>query len=201
MIREGEVLYLGDLRILKKSLACFQVRVGLINSGAIYSRAKALNFWWVYELYVYVRSFVAMAAKRISKIILIHTYMTAVPLYWFFLGPICCICISPYRCQPISIKNLIDFQWICVYLWKTPSNGSTKQFTRTLYIIYFFKKPRTSIFLSVFVVVRVTPCLLCKYKSYIAFSSLSLNSKTFTEWLSVTVNDTVQCLVNPGLVY
>ena len=79
MIREGEVLYLGDLRILKKSL--FQVRVGLINSGAIYSRAKTLNFWWVYELYVYVRSFVAMAAKRISKIILIHTYMTAVPLY------------------------------------------------------------------------------------------------------------------------
>lgn len=110
MIREGEVLYLGDLRILKKSLACFQVRVGLINSGAIYSRAKALNFWWVYELYVYVRSFVAMAANIISKIILIHTYMTAVPLYSFFLGPICCICISPYRCQPISNKNLIDFQ-------------------------------------------------------------------------------------------
>lgn len=63
-------------------------------------------------------------------------------------------------------------------------------------LYFFFRKPRTSIFLSVFVVVRVTPCLLCKYKSYIAFSSLSLNSKTFTEWLSVTVNDTVQCLVN-----
>ena len=79
--------------------------------------------------------------------------------------------------KPISIKNLIDFQWICVYLWKTPPNGSTKQFTRTLFIIFFFRKPGTSIFLSVFVVVRVTPCLLCKYKSYIAFSSLSLNSK------------------------
>ena len=81
MIREGEVLYLGDLRILKKSLACFQVRVGLINSGAIYSRAKALNFWWVYELYVYVRSFVAVEAKRISKMILIYTYKIAVSLY------------------------------------------------------------------------------------------------------------------------
>lgn len=66
---------------------------------------------------------------------------------------------------------------------------------------FFFWEPGTSIFLSVFVVVRVTPCLLCKYKSYIAFSSLSLNSKTFTEWLSVTVNDTVRCLVNPGSVY
>ena len=68
-------------------------------------------------------------------------------------------------------------------------------------LYFFFRKPGTSIFLSVFVVVRVTPCLLCKYKSYIAFSSLSLNSKTFTEWLSVTVNDTVRCLVNPGSVY
>ena len=84
--------------------------------------------------------------------------------------------------------------------------NTIQRFYETIYqdpfhYIFFFRKPRTSFFLSGFVVVRVTPCLLCKYKSYIAFSSLSLNSKTFTEWLSVTVKDTVQCLVNPGSVY
>ena len=101
------------------------------------------------------------------------------------------IVVNQFQTRILSIFN----EFASIYE-KTPSNGSTKQFTRTLFIIFFFRKPRTSIFLSVFVVVRVTPCLLCKYKSYIAFSSLSLDSKTFTEWLSVTVNDTVQCLVN-----
>lgn len=200
MIREGEVLYLGDLRILKKSLACFQVCTRLINSGAIYSRAKALNFWWIYELYVYVRSFVAVEAKRISKMILIYTYKTAVSLYWFFLGPICCICILRYRQTNFNQESYRFSMNLRLFMKNT-----TKRFYETIYQdlfhYIFFRKPRTSIFLSVFVVVRVTPCLLCKYKSYIAFSRLSLNSKTFTEWLSVTVKDTVQCLVNPGSVY
>ena len=110
MIREGEVLYLGDLRILKKSLACFQVRTRLINSGAIYSRAKTLNFWWVYELYVYVRSFVAMAAKRISKIILIHTYRPQFLCIDFFLV-LCAafafrhIVVNQFQSRMLSIFN------------------------------------------------------------------------------------------------
>lgn len=84
--------------------------------------------------------------------------------------------------------------------------NTIQRFYETIYqdpfhYIFFLGNRELQFFLSVFVVVRVTPCLLCKYKSYIAFSSLSLNSKTFTEWLSVTVNDTVRCLVNPGSVY